>query len=110
MVKPLTAGQESSNTLLFLLRIPRPHLEPDGRAFEAEGLANLVFEETLEAEVQLDVACGKEHKGGRRDGGLGHIEDAHPLAHRHRRALEVDALQKAVHLPGGDALAAHLAR
>jgi hypothetical protein len=30
--------------LLFLLRIPRPHLEPDRRASEAEGLANLVFE------------------------------------------------------------------
>jgi hypothetical protein len=56
--------------------------------------------------VQLDVAVGEEDEGGRGDGGLGHVEDANALGHGHRRALEVDLVEEAVHLPGGDALAA----
>jgi hypothetical protein len=79
---------------VHITNIARPHLEPDRRALEAEGLADLVFQEALEAEVQLDVAVGEEHKGRRGDGGLRHVEDAHPLGHRHRRALEVDRSRK----------------
>ena len=54
--------------------------------------------------MKLDVAIGEEDERGRRDRGLGHVEDANALGHRHRRALEVDLVQEAVHLAGGDAL------
>ena len=80
--------------------------EPDGGADEAEGGADLVGEEALEGEVELDVAVGEEDEGGRGDGGLRHIVDADAAVHGDRGALEVDAGEEAVHLAGGDALAA----
>ena len=80
--------------------------EPDGGAFEAEGGADLVLEEALEGEMQLDVAVGEEDEGGRGDGGLRHVEDADALRHGYWCALEIDLVEKAIHLSGGDALAA----
>ena len=80
--------------------------EPDGGADEAEGFADLVGEEALEGEVEFDVLVGEEDEGGWGDGGLGHVVDLDAAIHRNRRALEVDAGEEAVHLAGGDALAA----
>src|ERR1035437_4951267 len=40
------------------------------------------------------------------DGGLGHVIDADAAVHGDGRFLEVDLLEEAVHLAGGDALAA----
>ena len=76
--------------LFVFLLVPRFHFEPDRRSFESERLANLILKKPLEGEVQLDVAVSEQHKCGRRHGGLGHIEDADTLGHRHRGALEVD--------------------
>ena len=53
--------------------------EPDGCAFKAEGGADLVFKKTLEGEVELDVAVGKEDEGGRSDGSLRHVVNADAL-------------------------------
>jgi len=80
--------------------------EPDGGADEAEGGADLVGEEALEGEVELDVAVGEEDEGGRGDGGLGHVIDFDAAVHGDGGALEVDVGEEAVHLAGGDALAA----
>ena len=80
--------------------------EPDGGADEAEGGADLVGEEALEGEVEGDVAVGEEDEGGRGDGGLRHIVDADAAVDGDRGALEVDVGEEAVHLAGGDALAA----
>ena len=66
--------------------VARADLEPDGRACEAEGFADLIFEEALEGEVQLHLAVGEEDEGGRRDGGLGHVVDADLLRQRARVA------------------------
>jgi len=56
--------------------------------------------------VETDVAVGEEDEGGRGDGGLGHIVDADAAVDGDRGALEVDFGEEAVHLAGGDALAA----
>src|ERR1035438_1282005 len=76
-------GNRRSTALFLLLRIPRPDLEPDRRPLESKRLTNLVFQEALEAEVQLDVAVGEENKRGRGDGGLSPVEDSNPLGHGH---------------------------
>ncbi len=81
-------------------------LEPDGRAGEAEGVADLVFEEALVGEVQFHLAVGEEDEGRRSDGGLRHVVDPDLFRGGNGGALEVDALEEAVHLAGGDALAA----
>src|ERR1035437_6329721 len=94
-------------TLVPLLRVTRAHLEPDGRALEAKSLANLIFKEPLKREVQLDIAVGKQHKRGWRHRGLGHVEDAYALRHRHRSPLKIDLVEEAVHLPGGQIGRAH---
>ena len=80
--------------------------EPDGGADEAEGGADLVGEEALEGEVETDVAVGEEDEGGRGDGGLGHVIDFDAAVHGDGGSLEVDFGEEAVHLAGGDALAA----
>jgi hypothetical protein len=93
--------------LLFdCLLISRSGLEPDGGADEAEVFADLVGEEALEGEVEFDVAVGEEDEGWWGDGGLGHVVDADAAVHGNGRALEVDLGEEAVHLAGGDALAA----
>jgi len=56
--------------------------------------------------VETDVAVGEEDEGGRGDGGLGHVIDADAAIDGDRGALEVDVGEEAVHLAGGDALAA----
>jgi len=94
-------------TLLFgNLFVAGVGFEPDGGADEAEGGADLVGEEALEGEVELDVAVGEEDEGGRGDGGLGHVIDFDAAVHGDGGALEVDVGEEAVHLAGGDALAA----
>jgi len=80
--------------------------EPDGGTDEAEGGADLVGEEALEGEVEFDVAVGEEDEGGRGDGGLRHVIDFDAAVHGNRGALEVDVGEEAVHLAGGDSLAA----
>ena len=56
--------------------------------------------------MELDVAVGEEDEGGRGDGGLRHVIDFDAAVHGDRGALEVDVGEEAVHLAGGDALAA----
>jgi len=56
--------------------------------------------------VQTDVAVGEEDEGGRGDGGLGHVIDFDAAVDGDGGALEVDVGEEAVHLAGGDALAA----
>ena len=58
------------------------------------------------AKWSLTSLVGEEDEGGRGDGGLGHVIDFDAAVHRDRRALEVDVGEEAVHLAGGDALAA----
>ena len=93
--------------LLFdLLFVSGAGFEPDGRADEAEVFADLVGEEALEGEVEFDVLIGEQDEGGWGDGGLGHVVDLDAAVHGDGRALEVDLGEEAVHLAGGDALAA----
>jgi len=80
--------------------------EPDGGADEAEVFADLVGEEAFEGEVEFDVLVGEEDEGGWGDGGLGHVVDLDAAVHGDGGALEVDFGEEAVHLAGGDALAA----
>src|SRR5579862_8075885 len=56
--------------------------------------------------MQLDLAVRKQNEGGWRYRSLGHVEDADLLRHGNAGALEIDTLEEAVHLSGGDALAA----
>ncbi len=80
--------------------------EPDGRAFKAEGGADLILEKTLERKVQFDGAVGEEDEGWRRDGSLSHVVNADAFGHGNAGALEIDFVEEAIHLAGGDALAA----
>src|SRR5712692_770880 len=86
--------------------LPRPVLDPYRRSHKSEGAADLVFQEALIREVQLHLAVGEEHERGWSDGGLCHVIDLHLLAGGDRGAVEIHALQKAVHLAGSNALAA----
>src|ERR1700722_2150612 len=65
----------STAVSISLFRIPRLHLEPHRRALESKRIANLVFKEALESEMQLDVAVREQHKRGRRHRGLRHVEN-----------------------------------
>src|ERR1019366_10809389 len=97
----------SGAELLFdFLFVSGAGFEPDGGADEAEVVADLVGEEALEGEEELDVLVGEQHEGGWGDGGLGHVVDADAAVHGDGGALEVDLGEEAVHLAGGDALAA----
>ena len=100
----------ASRTVIFLrfgfLFVSGAGFEPDGGADEAEVFADLVGEEALEGEVEFDVLVGEEDEGRRSDGGLGHVVDLDAAVHGDRGALEVDLGEEAVHLAGGDALAA----
>jgi len=80
--------------------------DPDGSADKAEGLTDLVLEESLIGKMELHVAIGEEDERRRRNGGLGEIEDPHTLAHGDGGAIEVDSFQEAVHFAGCDPLAA----
>ena len=53
--------------------LTRPLLDPDRRAHESEGFANLVFQKALVGEVQLHLAVGEEDERRRRDRGLRHV-------------------------------------
>ena len=98
---------ECSTLLLFgFLFVAGAGFEPDGGADEAEVFADLVGEEALEGEVELDVLVGEEDERRGGDGGLGHVIDLDAAVHGDGRALEVDLGEEAVHLAGGDALAA----
>src|ERR1035437_7495337 len=93
--------------LLFgFLFVSGADFEPDGGAYEAEGGADLVGEEALEGEVEFDVLIREQDEGGWGYGGLGHVIDADAAVHGDGRFLEVDLFEEAVHLAGGDALAA----
>src|SRR5215469_9009911 len=85
--------------------MPGPHLDPDWRAYKSKGAPDLVFQKALVGEVQLYLAVRKQDERGRSDRGLRHIEDFHPLAHGHRGAIEINPLEKSVHLRGRDPLA-----
>lgn len=89
-----------------MLFVAGAEFEPDGGTGEVEGGADLVGEEALEGEVEFDVAVCEEDEGGWGDGGLRHIVDADAAVHGDRCLLEVDGGEEAVHLAGGDALAA----
>src|ERR1035438_9997816 len=88
------------------LRISCSVLDPDWCAQKSESFADLIFEKTLVGKVELDGAVGEEHERRRGDRRLRHVQNLHALAHRDGGAVEVHALDEAVHLRGGYALAA----
>src|SRR5580698_7117622 len=94
--------------VLFVRRsfVAGTDLEPDRCAFKPKCCTNLVFEEALEGKMQLDVTVGEKDESGWGNGGLGHVEDADALRHGDAGALEIDLVEEAIHLAGGDALAA----
>src|SRR5271165_906662 len=85
--------------------VARAVLDPDRRADKPEGRPNLVLQKALIREVQLHRPVGEKNKGGRRYGGLRHVQNLDSLRHGYGRALKIDSGQKAVHLAGADALA-----
>src|SRR6185369_9390201 len=87
-----------------LLLVPSLDLEPYRRSDKPEALPNLVRQKSLEAEVQLHILVCEQHKRWRSDRSLRHVIDLHPLRHRNRRLLEIDALQKPIHVAGRDTL------
>jgi len=66
--------------------------------------ADLILEKALEAEVQLDLAVGEQHKRRRATAAWSCRRCACAWTAA-RGALEVDLVQEAVHLASGDALA-----
>src|SRR5262249_2930877 len=88
------------------LRIPCAVLDPNWCAHESEGVADLIFQESLIGEGQLHAAIGEEHKRGWRDRRLCHVQNLHALAHRNRGTLKIDLFEKAVHLGRRDPLTA----
>src|SRR5262249_49827704 len=61
--------------------LPGPYLDPDRRAQEAEGTADLVFQKTLIRKVQLHLAIGEEDERRRGHSGLCEVENLHALAY-----------------------------
>ena len=100
------AGQVTTGSVWPRSLVASAHFEPNWRALKTEGGANLIFEKALEGEVEFDVAVGEEDEGGGSDSGLGHIEDTNAFRHGDAGALEIDAIEEAVHLAGSDAFAA----
>src|SRR5437660_7760015 len=98
-------GQDKLSLMRVVL-VSGPHLNPDRCPDKPECFPNLVFQESLIRKMQLHLAVGEENESWRRDRGLGQVEDFYTLANRHRRAIEIDLLQETVHLAGSDALAA----
>ena len=88
------------------LGVPRAVLDPDRRAQKAERIANPILQEALIGEVQLDGTIGEQYKRRWRNRGLRHVKDLHSLAHGNRRPIEIDALEKSIHLGSADTLAA----
>ena len=79
-----------------------PEDEPDGRAAEPEGIADLVLEVALVAEVDVLGLAAEEHEGGRLGGRLRGVVEARPLALHRRRRLAVGGVgQHPVELRGG---------
>jgi len=76
----------------------RAVFDPDGRSHESERLPDLVFQEAFVREMQLYILVGKENECRRGDGSLGHVIHPDFLSVRDSGALEVDRLQKAIHL------------
>src|SRR5207245_3077340 len=102
-VRRLTGRSEST---VFSRLISRPVLNPNWRAREAEGTADLVFQEALIGEVQLHRPVSEENEGWRGDRRLCHVVDLHLLAGGNARALEIHSPEEPVHLARRDALAA----
>src|SRR5262249_26467755 len=75
-------------------------------AHKPEGMAYLIFQETLVGEVQFHGAVGEQYEGRRGDVGLRKVENAHALPYGDRGAVEVDGLQKAIHFTRSDAFLA----
>jgi len=67
--------------LFFFLRVPRRTLNQIGVPSNPNASRILVLEESLEAEVQLDISIREQHKRRRSYCRLRHIEDAQPLGH-----------------------------
>ena len=56
--------------------------------------------------MQFHLSVSEEHECWRSNRGLGQIKNLHPLAHWHRGSVKIDMFQEAIHLAGGDSLAA----
>src|SRR5437868_5879056 len=84
--------------------IVSPILDPDWRAYKAEGAANLVLQETLVRKVQLHGPIGKQNECRRRDCRLGQIVNLHTFAGGNGRAVEIDLFEEAIHFPCGKSL------
>ena len=84
-MRPSLHGR-SNNSALF----SRAILDPDWRTHKSEGVADLIFEESLIGEVELHAAVGEKYERGWRYRRLCHVQDFHPLAHGYRGALEID--------------------
>src|SRR5690348_9501371 len=84
---------------------PPPDMQPDRRAEEAEGVADLVDQEPLVREVKGRRDVGEEHKRRRRHRGLGCVEHPHVMAARACGRMRLGhPLDERVELPGPDAL------
>src|SRR5260221_3813059 len=76
--------------LLVVARRACPELQPDGRALEAEGLAQAILQVALVREVVEGGVVHEEHERRWAHLRLGRVEDLHrvPLADRRRMALD----------------------
>src|SRR5580658_7847126 len=80
--------------------------EADGRAEEAEFLAELVFQKTLVAEMQRLKLVGEKNESGRRGAGLGDVENLHFAAGWRGAARQVHFRDPAIQFAGGNAFIA----
>jgi hypothetical protein len=85
--------------------LPRPQFDPDWRSHKAECAPDLILEKSLVREMQLHLPVGEQHKGWGRDRRLSHIQDFDSLSDWDRSTIEINLLQKTVHLAGADPLA-----
>src|SRR4051812_22231915 len=97
---PPAPGAPADRTPTGLVPVGRAVLDPNGRAFKAEGFADLVLQKTLIRKVQLHCAISEQDERGRRGRRLRDVLDANAFRRRHRGALEIHLLEEAVHLTG----------
>src|SRR5579863_3370955 len=76
--------------------------EADGRAEEAKFLAQLVFQESLIAEMQRLELVGEENESGRSSAGLSDVENLHFAACWGGAAREIHFCNPAIQFAGGN--------
>ena len=81
-------------------------MKRNGGADEIEFVAQVIFEETLIAEVQRLLLIGEDQKGGRREFRLGDVVDAHRASFGRGAALQVHFVLSQLFSTGVEILAA----